>query len=137
MKPINLKNHVVKVGIYQLGAENVVLYLGNENGGCFSLAPSDGSQPFISVGHYSGEKPWSRVVEVLTHELMEFVMARRGWRWMPAPEINDSQADYLFVVTHEQMAVVAESVGYFMSCALPDLAGHFNAVVKASKKKTK
>ena len=133
-KAINPETFTIKVGIYYMGAENVALYLRSGTGGDFSLAPRDGSQAFIAIGHYGGNADWPKIVSDIQHEALEFAMSRLGLRWLQAPSSSDSHAAYAFHMTHEQMDEVAGMTGHFLASCLPDMARHFDAVVAAAKK---
>jgi len=129
---VTAATYSAKVGTFYLGCENVLLFLNNTQGGAFGLAPRDGSQGFIEVGHYCGAN-WPHTLAVLTHELMEYAMARHNCRFLPEPSVSRSHAAYTFHMTHEQFAEVSEQVGLYLAYCLPALKRHFDAVVKLAK----
>lgn len=118
----------ILVGTYYLGHENVRIFLRSGNGGDFYFCPADKGSAMIQIG--SEQDHWHRIVGVLVHEAMEFGFARTGVRFDPAPCTTTSHASYVFMMTHEQMEVVASSIGPFLADCLPDLCKAWKSIKK-------
>ena len=122
----------VLIGTYFLGHENVRVFLRPETGGEFWFCPKDKGCATIYIG--SAYDHWHNVVGVLMHEAVEFGFARIGTRFDASPSTTRSHASYVFMMTHEQMEVMASSVGPFLADVMPDLEKAWKASKKSPKK---
>lgn len=124
----------VIVGVYECGYEQLQLVLREGTGGEFYTVPEKGSLPRIKVGAQDPNQ-WRHVVATLLHEVFEWTMFRGGVRYNPDNRVSPlSQADYLFVMTHEQFQDCCAKSAEFMTKALPDLAKAYDKWHKTKSK---
>ena len=103
------------VGIYEAGWENieVVLMEGISGEFYFIPEPSKNKVPRIKVG--ADHNTWDKVLDVLMHEIDEYIMSKMGLRFKPSNNLNNSHDDYVFIMTHTQFTEKNARVSEFIS----------------------
>lgn len=129
---VETKDTQIRVGIFALGHQNVELFaLTKEAGGYFYCRPDDTSLARIKVG--IDTKYWDQVLSVLVHEAFEMEMSRIRARYQVSGVSGDS-ASYTFLFNHTEFCDLCESVGMFLSGALPALSKVYNKHYKTKEK---
>lgn len=103
-----------EIGTYELGYDNVRLFLVKGRSGNFSLNP--GKQlPCITIG---GEyAKWSDLYNILLHEAMEFALTRGGHRYANTQDLSCETGAFLFMFTHAQYSdCCAKASEFLVSC---------------------
>ncbi len=122
------------LGIFQLGLDDVDVFVRKEAGASFWVAPGPPRcRPKIEIGLDS--ERFSNVFGWALHEAFEMVATRLRVRYEVTQKFSESHADYLFVFTHEQMAELLEQVGYFLTLVHGKLHSEWQASEKARKAK--
>jgi hypothetical protein len=103
-----------KLGRYTLGGQDVYLYWRHGSGAEFYGGPGE-----IVLG--VSQKDWPDCVQGLLHEAIEMSASVMGLRWGPTPDYSNSVANYLFVLTHEELAEVIGRAAWFVVDCLPAL----------------
>jgi hypothetical protein len=139
---LNREGNYLFIGTYDLGDEVVGLVgeLGTSNGHIFIPTASQtkaqhsncNGLPHITVGMSQGR--WARALEVLLHEAFEYAMMRMSLRFACSDNWSRSHADYVFLMTHEQMSEGMSRIAPFLASAQPDLSRVYRFV---SNKKNK
>lgn len=129
-----MKQHLI--GTYYAGMREITLYTREGTGAEFYLVPEKACVPRIKVG--INGRDWEQTLSWLMHELYELLLTVRGARYTDSiTPANDGHDGYLFIFSHPCFSAVCAEAAEFLSKALPDLASHYNASVKAAKKQTK
>lgn len=108
------------VGCYQIGVENVDLFVREGMGGEFYGCPEDSKCARIKVG--LDNATWSGAVMILLHEAFEFAMERMRVRFTNSSNSSRDNGGYLFVFTHAQFTHLCADASDFVADCLPDLA---------------
>jgi hypothetical protein len=111
----------VKVGVYDLGAESVELWLRPGGGAGFSTRSGSQEARGMAVIRCGSDTTWGEMVGNLLHEAKEFIQMRMGTRMVPDVDYARDQAGYAFFETHTQHSEACARVGHFLSECLPDL----------------
>ncbi len=86
------------VGTYELGHENIDIYLREGTGGEFYTTPEEGRLPRIKIGY--DYKQFYGVLNVLIHEALELSLDRLRCRCEPSADLSLDHAQYIFIVNH-------------------------------------
>lgn len=124
---------MIFVGTYDLGLEQVDLWLRDGLGADFSMTPEKGRCPKIQVGMDTGS--WQETVGRLHHEAMELTMAKMGLRYGESPDYARDNGASLFVMTHTQFSEASARTGMFLAQALPQFGFAFRKWRSKRKKK--
>jgi len=117
------------VGTYELGIENVRLYLAEGDGGAhLGFVPNDGGPPKMTL--YCSHSTWVECMSGLLHEAMEFCLHRRGAAYSKTHIGRESTADYLFVLSHQEFDQCCEFAARFLVACTGDLKKAWRAQKK-------
>ena len=122
----------MRIGVYDLGAMVVRLDVRKGLGAEFDMGARPQARICVGLGG-----SWPEVVSRLFHEAFEAVSAVSETRWRPGTDYSYSASNWLFVLTHEQMAEAVAQVGHFAAKVLPALAKAYRAVNRKPKHKPK
>ncbi len=119
----------VHLGVFQLGCTNVDVYLMyGEVGGFFYTKPDNESMPRIKIGMDYENDEWWRVVNVIMHECIEYLLCvQLCVRFCPVGEFGNNAAEYLFVFDHQKFTEALARAAHFITTVLPLIAEKFNA----------
>lgn len=123
----------VFVGTYEFGYEHIRLYLRSGTGAETDLMPKDKGITVIEIG--ADRKEWRQIVGSLLHEAQEIPMQRLGYSYSAVSNLNQSTANCVFMMTHEQFDECCHRAGDLLARALPDLARAWTAWKKLGRKK--
>lgn len=116
------------LGTYDLGGSNIDVFLKyGETGGDYISKPTATGLPRILVGMLYPQNQWAKIVTILYHEAMEYVLMNFGARYEPDCEFWPAHATYMFVFNHNVFTEATARVGEFMIHVIPDIATKFNA----------
>ncbi len=118
-----MKDLLLFIGTYDLGLEQVDLWVRSGFGADFAMAPEKGRCPKIQVGLETGT--WQEAVGRLHHEAMELTMAKMGLRYSESPDYARDNGASLFVMTHTQFSEASARTGMFLAQCLPDFGRGF------------
>lgn len=122
-----------RLGCWYLGLQSVELIVDQEmSDGWIKIWPEVGKPAQICVG--LKQNHWSRVLEVLIHEAMEFSFIMVGGRMSPDPDMAQSNGGYLFVLNHTSFEDAVARSAQFLHDAIPVLKKAFDAKPKEKKK---
>ena len=108
----------VEVGIYELGYDNVRLFIMPGRAGHFSLNP-DKEQPLIKIG---GEyTKWQDFYAVALHEAMEFALTRGNHRYAGSQDLSCDSGGFLFMCSHAQFSDCCVKAAEFLATSYKDL----------------
>ena len=107
------------IGTYELGYENVDLYLMDGRGGSLRFTPDEKALPRIALG--GAYSDWQDIYTVLMHEAMEFALTRGGCRYGDSQDLSNDTGAFVFFLTHTQFADVCSKATEFMVACHKDL----------------
>lgn len=110
-----------KIGIYDLGAEAVELWIRPGTGAGFSTQSGSKQQRRPARITCGMDIEPDEVVGNLIHEAKEFCDMRMGCRHVPDLDYARDAAAYTFIETHTQHSELCARVGFFLAECLPDL----------------
>ena len=103
------------VGIYEAGWEQVEVVIMEGQSGEFYLIPEVGKNKVSRVKVGADHNTWHDVLDVLLHEIDEYVMSKMGFRFKPSNNLNNGHEDYVFMMTHTQFTEKNRRVSEFIS----------------------
>ena len=108
----------INVGMYELGYENVELYLREGHGGEFYLNPEK-ALPQIKLGGF--HITWEDLYTALLHETIEFALTREGHRYIGSRYLGNDSGAFLFWFNHSEFSDVCAKAAEFITLAEKDL----------------
>lgn len=120
------------IGTYNLGSENVRLYMTGESGGCFYAAPKPADTAKIEVGADHAE--WWQTAAVLIHEVTELAYYRHGLRYAQTPDYAADNGNYMFIMSHTDFSEASARASIFIATAMPALEKQWHKWKGAKKK---
>lgn len=126
------ENNSRKLGIFDLGGNNVALYARPGSGGSFQGRPEN-DIPHITIGLDADE--WGACATSLVHEALEYASVDLGCRFVPNPDYGLDSAGYAFFMRHDQFGEAVARATWFLVKALPVLANAYNQHKRAKKDK--
>jgi hypothetical protein len=106
------------VGVFELGYENVELFIKDKRGGSFQFTPESQSLPRIIVG--GSYTKWQDVYTVLVHETVEFALTRGACRYSESQDLSNDTAAFVFMFNHSQFAdACAKAAEFMVACHQP------------------
>ena len=119
----------IHLGSFQLGWENVDLYVfPEEDGGCYYFCPDPKSLPRIKIG--LAYDKWSHVLAVLLHESMEYLLERYGYCFKKSGNISGDLSAKWFMLSHIEITEVWARQADFLADAIPALKKAYAKHVK-------
>lgn len=125
----------IYVGTYETGYEYVRIYLMAGTGATTDLLVPDKGVTVIKIG--ADQSEWHRAVSALVHEAQEMAMHRLNLSYSPNEGMNNSTANIMFVLDHEQFHECCCRTGDLLASSLPDLAVAWKKWQLNQKKKGK
>jgi len=120
------------IGTYELGVENVRLYLADGCGGATCrVVPNDNGCAMIILTSAQGD--WGENVCCLMHEAIEMLMHRRGTGYYQTHTGRENTGAYLFVMSHAEFDQITE----FASRLIVDCMGDLLKAWKMEQQKSK
>jgi len=111
------KPAAIHVGTYELGYENVDLWLmPKERGGEFTLVPDGQPRAQIKVG--GDYQRWQQVVNCLMHEAIEFAFCRRHVRFEQTEGLIGGHDRYRFFMDHNDFSEAIACASEFVTHAI-------------------
>jgi hypothetical protein len=114
----------VRVGRYVLRSATVEVWLSDADGSSGIAEWTEGGFGKIVVG-CGADNEWSKIVQSLTHEALEVAIHIQGGAYLHSGFMvlrERCSSNYRFFFTHEDLQVIANSLGDFLCYCLPDLA---------------
>ena len=108
----------VEVGIFELGYDNVRLFIMPGRSGNFSFTP-DKQIPTIKLG--GAYVKWQDFYAVALHEVMEFTLTREGHRYVGTQDLSCASEAYKFMFTHAQFSDCCAKAAEFLAISYKDL----------------
>lgn len=131
-KQVAKVHHKQKLGCWYLGLQSVELIVDQKmSDGWFKVWPEIGKPAQICVG--LKQTHWSRVLEILIHEALEFAFIMVNGRMSPDPDMAQSNGGYVFVLTHSSFEDAITRSAQFLQDAIPVLKKSFDSKPKAKK----
>jgi len=107
------------IGTYEFGYSWVRLYLREGTGADGDCFPKDKGIQTFHIG--ADKKRWRDILANLLHEAQEACMHELGFAYNHNRQINNSSADFLFVLTHEQFNECCCRAGELIALCQSDL----------------
>jgi hypothetical protein len=122
-----------RIGFYRIGYVDIEIILREGIGGEYYLSPGIkcGNVPRIRIG--ADYENWYEIVNVLLHEITEYLYDRIQCRYCAVDNLSDSHEQYLFVFNHAQFSDCQFKIANFLSFVLPDLEKIWNKWGKIKK----
>lgn len=117
-----------RVGYYDGGVCSIEVVAREGQGGEFFSCPEEGKVPRIKVG--IDYPQWDRVMGVLCHEVMEFILASRGHRYLKAPDFAEDMGGFVFHFGHTDLSECAR----LLSLVLCGASVPLHAVYRSRRK---
>jgi len=103
----------ITVGTYEAGWEQIELVLCEGYSGRFYFIPKEKNKPpRIEVG--ADHDKFIDVLDVLIHEIDEYVMSKMGLRYRPTETVTNSHDNYIFHMTHMQFTDKTSRISEFI-----------------------
>lgn len=107
------------IGTWELGYENIDLYMREGRGGSFQFTPEPKALPRIVVG--GSYLKWQDLYTVIVHETMEFALTRGACRYCESQDLSNDTAAFVFMFNHTQFADACAKATEFMVACHKDL----------------
>lgn len=105
----------IKVGTWELGYENVELFIKEGRDGSFQFTPNPKEMPRIILGGNYVE--WQNIYTILIHETMEFALTRGACRYSESQDLSNDTAAFVFMFNHSQFAdACAKAAKFIVAC---------------------
>ena len=106
-------NHEIFIDEFDIGHENVELFVNDSAGGEFVTNPK--SQIRIGIA----PPDWSFVYQTILHEAMEYAAFRAQARFSPDYDLSGDCGSFMFVMDHSRFSNVCGRAAQFMVGAVP------------------
>jgi hypothetical protein len=124
---MNHRSHKPKyVGNFDIGYENVELYIALYTGGDFITNPT----ATIWIGVLGD---WPFTYQTMLHEVFEYVLFRIGCRYQPDNDLAEDCGNFLFSMNHAQFSNACGRAMQFMVSATPFVKKEWDLAHKGEK----
>jgi hypothetical protein len=119
-----MKMRRTKLGQYQFGSRQVLLFVRSGTGGDF-VSFGDSGMAEISVGI---DDDWMTVLASLIHEAIEFACVDKDKRFRPDQDYSSATDAYWFIFNHRDFSEIIARATTFLTGAIPDLVHKYKKV---------